>query len=93
MRGANIRDIQELLGHKDIRITMKYSHLSRKHLRSVVNVLNEWSEIGTNLAQERFVKKLRVHRCLKNKGGLVAQLDRAADFESEGWEFKSPQAY
>jgi site-specific recombinase XerD len=42
--GIDIRTIQELLGHKDIRLTMRYSHLSPGHLQEAVNIL------GTNLA-------------------------------------------
>lgn len=32
MSGANQRDIAEILGHKDIRMTHRYSHLTQKHL-------------------------------------------------------------
>ena len=34
--GANIRQVQELLGHESIATTEVYTHLDRKHLRSVV---------------------------------------------------------
>lgn len=34
--GANIRQVQELLGHESITTTEVYTHLDRKHLRSVV---------------------------------------------------------
>lgn len=34
--GANIRQVQELLGHESISTTEVYTHLDRKHLRSVV---------------------------------------------------------
>ena len=34
--GANIRQVQELLGHESILTTEVYTHVNRKHLRSVV---------------------------------------------------------
>jgi integrase len=39
MGGWNIRTVQTLLGHKDLRMTMRYSHLSPEHLREAVNTL------------------------------------------------------
>ncbi|MEO0124515.1 MAG: tyrosine-type recombinase/integrase [candidate division WOR-3 bacterium] len=47
MVGVDIRTVQELMGHKDIKMTMRYSHLSNLHLREAVKKL----EYGTNLAQ------------------------------------------
>jgi len=39
MRTGNIRAVQKLLGHKSIRTTEIYSHLSDKHLHGVVGQL------------------------------------------------------
>ncbi|MFZ0402231.1 MAG: tyrosine-type recombinase/integrase, partial [Pseudolabrys sp.] len=39
--GADLPTIQKLLGHSDIRDTTIYLHLSRKHLTSVANPLDE----------------------------------------------------
>jgi len=39
--GADLPSIQKLLGHSDIRDTTIYLHLSRKHLTSVANPLDE----------------------------------------------------
>ena len=38
MEGATIQEIQALLGHKDIKATMIYSHLSDEHIRKVAEV-------------------------------------------------------
>jgi integrase len=37
MEGFNLRTIQQLLGHKDLRMTMRYAHLSAEHLQQAVN--------------------------------------------------------
>lgn len=39
MAGVNLRAVQELLGHKDIKMTARYSHLSRQHLQHAVGLL------------------------------------------------------
>jgi integrase len=39
MGGENLRTVQTLLGHKDLRMTMRYSHLSPEHLRDAVTTL------------------------------------------------------
>jgi integrase len=40
MRGATLKDVQELLGHKTANMTLRYAHLSQEHKRSAVNLLN-----------------------------------------------------
>jgi len=58
MAGCDIRTVQQLLGHKDLRMTMRYANLSKSHLQGAVNLLDKkLSEFGTNLAQSIFSKK------------------------------------
>ena len=39
MRGASLQDVQEILGHADLRMTNRYAHLSPAHLRGAVERL------------------------------------------------------
>lgn len=41
MKGVDFKTVQELLGHKDIRMTLRYSHLSRDHKKQAVECLAE----------------------------------------------------
>jgi integrase len=40
MGGFNLRTIQQLLGHRDLRMTSRYAHLSADHLQQAVNSLD-----------------------------------------------------
>jgi len=41
MEGGNIRTVQTLLGYKDLRMTMRYSHFSPEHLKEAVSILDK----------------------------------------------------
>ena len=51
MGGVDIRTVQELLGHKDIRMTMRYSHLAPDHMRKAVGILDYVSEQSEALSE------------------------------------------
>jgi integrase len=54
MNGVDLRTVQELMGHKDIKMTMRYTHLSAAHKRQAVETLAQKSDsIGTRQAPER----------------------------------------
>lgn len=40
MRGASMKQNQELLGHADIKMTMRYAHLSPEARREAVSLLD-----------------------------------------------------
>ena len=39
MRGASIKEVQEILGHKSLTMTVRYAHLSQEHKKKAVNLL------------------------------------------------------
>jgi integrase len=41
MKGGSLKDVQELLGHKTMTMTLRYAHLTQEHKRKAVNLLNE----------------------------------------------------
>jgi len=40
MLGGDLKDVQELLGHKSMSMTLKYSHLSQEPKKRAVNLLS-----------------------------------------------------
>ncbi|HZJ41176.1 MAG TPA: site-specific integrase, partial [Candidatus Saccharimonadales bacterium] len=45
-KGISLKAIQELLGHSDIKTTMRYAHLSPRELRQAVDVLSFGQRVG-----------------------------------------------
>ena len=39
MKGVDLRTVAKLMGHRDIRVTMRYAHLAPEHLQAAVDVL------------------------------------------------------
>jgi integrase len=39
MRGVTMKELQELLGHASLAMTMRYAHLAPEHLRAAVSRL------------------------------------------------------
>jgi len=48
MRGGDLKDVQELLGHKSMSMTLRYSHLSQEHKKKAVNLLNGLTALPRN---------------------------------------------
>lgn len=51
MRGRPLKEVQEVLGHKSFSMTLRYAHLSPKHLRSAVESLNGLTPDPSSLDQ------------------------------------------
>ena len=52
MRGGTIKELQEMLGHKNISMTMRYAHLIQEHKKKAVNLLNGLTcSVKSNMSQ------------------------------------------
>jgi hypothetical protein len=51
MANVNVKAMQELMGHKRIEMTMRYTHLSVDYKRSAVAKLPSFGKMGTELQQ------------------------------------------
>jgi site-specific recombinase XerD len=51
MSGIDINTVRELMGHKDIRMTLRYSHLSKSHKQSAVEVLGKKMDTSWTLSE------------------------------------------
>lgn len=59
MMGVDLRTVQELMGHKDIRMTCRYAHLAPGHKLGAVELLGQWgqktaNETGTTTGTGKF---------------------------------------
>jgi hypothetical protein len=53
MAGNDIREVQELIGHKAIQLTARYSHLSPEHLLAAVEKLCETNHVTEHSTDTR----------------------------------------
>ena len=56
MAGIDITSVKELLGHKSLTMTMRYSHLSPGHKRKAVHVLDRLMEENENDVSKKWYK-------------------------------------
>lgn len=52
MRGATLKEVQELLGHTTVTMTLRYSHLSPEHKQKAVDRLNGLTASGGTQCQK-----------------------------------------
>ncbi len=82
MKGCDLRTVQQLMGHKDIKMTMRYSHLSKAHLQEAVSKLDSlWIPYGHHMdtiwTPEDFGRRNGISKSLIFQQAPIAQLDRA----------------
>jgi len=58
MAGVDVKTIQELMGHRDIKMTMRYSHPTPEHKRNAVELLNQVTTILTTEGIDRENRKV-----------------------------------
>jgi site-specific recombinase XerD len=50
MRGASLKDLQELLGHKSMSMLLRYTHLTQEHKKKAVNLLQGLTTVADRAA-------------------------------------------
>ncbi len=71
MKGRSLKEVQEILGHREFTMTLRYAHLSPDRLREAVASLEGFS---TKSAQSAKIDEA----CRVSPHAPVAQVDRAA---------------
>ncbi len=57
MAGVDLITVKELLGHKDIKMTLRYSHLSQAHVRQAISVLDKKCDSCVTVGQNGKITK------------------------------------
>jgi integrase len=52
MKGVDLTTVRDLMGHKDIKMTLRYAHLAKSHIRDAVNMLDEKNYHNFIIAEE-----------------------------------------
>jgi hypothetical protein len=64
MRGASLKDLQELLGHKSMSMVLRYAHLTQEHKKKAVDLLRGLSSIDSKSSTVTKVSHNRKSRSL-----------------------------
>ena len=64
MNGVDLKTVMRLLGHKDIRMTLRYAHLSGEQLQAAVGTLDSGLKKGTKREQGTNLYLVPCSKCL-----------------------------
>ena len=53
---GGLKDVQEVFGHKDITMMLRYAHLTQEHKRKAVNLQNGLAAKGKNYSMSDYVR-------------------------------------
>ena len=48
MRGRSLKEVQEILGHREFSMTLRYAHLSPDRLREAVAALEDFRDVSAH---------------------------------------------
>jgi integrase len=79
MRGASLKEVQELLGHKSMTMTMRYAHLSQEHKKKAVNLLNGLTALTENPTCDK-----NGHKMVTNSNSSTLTSSQVVDITGRG---------
>jgi integrase len=80
-KGISLKAVQELLGHSDIRMTMRYAHLSQSELRSAIDVLDPQNDFGQQMGNTRQFRVAVTNQSEMDKVDYLALQKQKVDTE------------
>jgi len=97
MAGVDLRTVQELLGHKTIAVTVRYSHLAPKHTLAAVERLDVTAETPTDTTTDNggpiLDKQPKRSSCSKTFDSIGLQWLSPGGGMAYAGDLKSPDAY
>jgi len=66
MRGGSLNALQEILGHKDIKMTTRYSHLSKEYAKEEIQIMNGLTSGQKERATETLAALIHSPQCHKS---------------------------
>ena len=76
MKGGTLKDVQELLGHKTMTMTLRYAHLSQHHKKKAVNLINGLTA-KSSVSQKPDWCKATIYKLLKSSVGVIPLISGA----------------
>ena len=68
MSGVDLNTVRELLGHKDITMTLRYSHLAPRHKQHAVDILSDKMDTFWTLEpRKKIVENTDISQVIRSK--------------------------